>query len=93
MLSLCLLPAAASWSRARHFGDGQKPLRSRAELFGLQSLDLISISLAIQKFTEEIGTNPELREHLPRLSGTRLACHCLPTQECHADSVNAEYKL
>ena len=35
---ICLLPAAATWSRAGHFGDGQKPLRSRAEPFGLQSL-------------------------------------------------------
>ena len=36
---ICLLSAAATWSRARHFGDGQQPLRSRAEPFGLQSLD------------------------------------------------------
>ena len=32
-------------------------------------------------------------EHLPRLSGKRLLCHCLPTHECHADSNIAEYKL
>ena len=49
--------------------------------------------LAIQKFTEEIRTNPKLREHLPRLSGKRLICHCLPSQECHADSIIAEHKL
>ena len=49
--------------------------------------------LAIQKFTEEIRTNPKLREHLPRLSGKRLICHCLPSQQCHADSIIAEYQL
>ena len=38
-------------------------------------------------------TNPKLREHLPRLSGKRLICHCLPSQECHADSIIVEYKL
>ena len=41
---ICSLPAAATWSRARHFGNGQKPLRSRAEPFGLQSLDPNSTS-------------------------------------------------
>ena len=40
-----------------------------------------------------IRTNPKLREHVPRLSGKRLICHCLPSQECHADSITAEYKL
>ena len=30
---------------------------------------------------------------LPRLSGTRLVCHCLPSQACHADAVIAEYWL
>ena len=34
-----------------------------------------------------------IREHLPRLSGKRLVCHCLPTYECHADSVISEYML
>ena len=41
---ICLLPAAATWSRARHFGNGQKPLRFRTEPFGLQSLDPNSTS-------------------------------------------------
>ena len=41
---ICLLPAAATWSRAPHFRNGQKPLRSRTEPFGSQSLDLNSIS-------------------------------------------------
>ena len=41
---ICLFPAAATWSRARHFGSGQKPLRSRAEPFGVQCLDPLSIS-------------------------------------------------
>ena len=41
---ICLLPAAATWSRARHFGNGQQPLRSRAEPFGLQILDTLSMS-------------------------------------------------
>ena len=36
---ICLLPAAATWSRARHYGNGQKPLRARTGPFGLQSLD------------------------------------------------------
>ena len=39
-----LVAAVATWSRARHFGNGQQPLRSRAEPFGLQSLDPLSIS-------------------------------------------------
>ena len=39
-----LLPAAATSSRARHIGDGQHPLRSRAEPFGLQCLDPLSSS-------------------------------------------------
>ena len=41
---ICLLPAAATWSLARHFWDGQKPLRSRAEPFGQQSMDPLSMS-------------------------------------------------
>ena len=41
---ICLLPAAATWSRARHLWDGQQPLRSRAEPFGPQSLDPLSMS-------------------------------------------------
>ena len=39
---ICLLPAAAT--RSRHYGNGQKPLRSRTEPSGLQSLDPNSIS-------------------------------------------------
>ena len=41
---ICLLPAAATWSRAPHFRNGQKPLWSRTEPFGLQSLDPNSAS-------------------------------------------------
>ena len=41
---ICLLPSAATWSRALHFGNGQKPLRSRIEPFVLQSLGPNSIS-------------------------------------------------
>ena len=43
---ICLLPATATLSRAQHFGNGQKPLRSRTEPFGLQSLDPNSTSKA-----------------------------------------------
>ena len=48
--------------------------------------------LATQNFAEEIRTDQKLREHLLRPSEKRLVCHCLPTQECHADSIIAEYK-
>ena len=41
---ISLLHATAPWSRARHFGNGPQPLRSRTEPFGLQSLDPNSIS-------------------------------------------------
>ena len=34
----------------------------------------------------------ELRKHQSRLSGTRLVCHCLPTQVCHAGCTISEYK-
>ena len=48
---------------------------------------------AIRRFIEEIRADPKLLDHLPRLSGKRLVCHCLPTQACHADSIVAEYRL
>ena len=68
-------------------GLGRRPLCNSCKVW------VFGRKLAIQKFTEEIWTNPKLREHLPRLSGERLICRCLPPQECHADSIIAEYKL
>ena len=37
--SFCFLPLAATWSRARHHGEGQKPLRSWAQPLGFRDLD------------------------------------------------------
>ena len=40
-----------------------------------------------------LGFWKQTRNTVPRVAGKRLVCHCLPTQECHADSIIAEYKL
>ena len=37
-LAFIVVPPMSSWSRARHVGEGQWPLRSRAHPFGLPSL-------------------------------------------------------
>ena len=74
------------------WGSSQRGL-GHSPLCNSYKVSVFRRKLAIQKFTEEIRTNPKLREHLPRLSGKRLICHCLPSQECHADSIIAEYKL
>ena len=60
---------------------GSKPPVQLQQVFG------------VWKEAGEIWTNPKLREHPPRLSSKRLICLCLPSQECHADSIIAEYKL
>ena len=73
-------------------GSSQRGL-GRSPLCNSYKVSVFGRKLAIQKFTEEIQTNPKLRKHLPRLSGKRLICHCLPSQEFHADSIIAEYKL
>ena len=72
-------------SSQRGLGRGPLCISYKVSVFGR--------NLAIQKITEEIRTNPKLREHLPRLSGKRSICNCLPSQERHADSITAEYKL
>ena len=73
-------------------GSSQRGL-GRGLLCNSYKVSVFGRKLAIQKITEEIRANPKLREHLPRLSGETLICHCLPSQECHADSIIAEYKL
>ena len=65
----------------------------RSPLCNTYKVSVYGRKLAIQNFAEAIRTDQHLRAHLPRLSGKRVVCHCLPTQECPADSIFAEYKL
>ena len=58
-----------------------------APLCNTYKVSVYGRKLAIQNFAEAIRTDQNLREHLPRPSGKRLVCHCLPTQECHADRI------
>ena len=47
---------------------------------------------AISRFAEHLKKTPELRRRLWTLSGLRLVCHCRPDQQCHGDSIIAEFK-
>ena len=49
--------------------------------------------MAIQMFHDVLQTKEDSRNHFPRLSGTRLVCHCTPSQACHADSIMSECRL
>ena len=73
-------------------GSTQRGL-GRSSLCNTYKVSVKGRKLAIQNFAEAIRTNQNLREHLPRLAGKRFVWYCLPTQECHADSINAEHKL
>ena len=73
-------------------GSSQRGL-GRSSLCNTHKVSVCGRKLAAHNFTEGIHFYQKLREHLPRLAGKRLVCHCLPTHECHADSIIAEYKL
>ena len=73
--------------------DRQQRGLGRSHLCNTYKVSVYGRKLAIQNFAEGIRADQKLREHLPRLAGKRLVCHCLPTQECHADSIVAGYKL
>ena len=49
--------------------------------------------MGIQMFHDVLQTKEDSRNHFPRLSGTRLVCHCTPSQACHADSIMSECRL
>ena len=47
---------------------------------------------AIRHFTHKLATDTELQQGLRSLSGTRLLCHCKPTEACHADSIISAFR-
>ena len=44
-----------------------------------------------RRVSEKLKNDSELRGLLPSLAGTRLVCHCLPSQACQADTTVASY--
>ena len=45
--------------------------------------------VGIEKYTEELQQNKDLRGKLWTLSGLRLVCHCTARQTCHADAISS----
>ena len=52
----------------------------------------VARSVAIQMFSERLQSDASLQTDLWQLSGTRLACHCTPNQDCRGDSKVARYR-